>query len=113
MAHPLARRLAFGAFSAHPTGIDFVDATAMAHAMTASDIAPMSYHTGRYAFRPGAEISAPATFIWAGRDRLVVPGDAARAARALPDAMHLLVSGSGHLLMNDAPDAIARIIAPA
>lgn len=35
------------------------------------------------------------------------------AMRLLPDSIHLLVPGSGHQLMNGAPDAAARIISAA
>lgn len=110
MARPVLRGPALALFSTRPSSIGAHDATALADALSASDIISMSRYTGRYRFRSRAAIPAPVVLVWAGRDRLVVPGDAARAARLLPRAAHLLVPDSGHLVMHDAPDTVVHII---
>jgi pimeloyl-ACP methyl ester carboxylesterase len=94
IAMPLARRLAFALFSAHPAAISPDNATQMATALADSDIVAMSRYTGRYRFQPGKEITAPITLVWAGHDRLVARRDAQRAARLLPHAVHFLLPTS-------------------
>lgn len=52
----------------------------------------------------------PVTVVWGGRDHLLLPRQANRARRRLPRARHVLIPGAGHLMMTDAPEAVAAAI---
>jgi pimeloyl-ACP methyl ester carboxylesterase len=61
-------------------------------------------------FERGAELHCPVTIAWAKRDWLLIPRQANRARRALPDARHVTLEGCGHVPMADDPDQVARVI---
>jgi pimeloyl-ACP methyl ester carboxylesterase len=105
-----ARTLALSAFSAHPSSISPGAAAAAAAALAGSEIAAMTKYTWRYSFTDPATITCPVLLVWATRDRLVPLADATRARRLLPQAVHALIPGSGHLVMQDDPDLTAAIV---
>jgi pimeloyl-ACP methyl ester carboxylesterase len=61
-------------------------------------------------FRRGHEIGCPVTIAWGARDWLLIPRQANRARRELPDARHVTLQGCGHVPMADDPDQVARVI---
>ena len=61
-------------------------------------------------FTGGAAVTPPATVAWGDRDKLLLPRQAERARRALPQARHLWLPGCGHHPMIDDADATARAI---
>ena len=58
----------------------------------------------------GVDIDVPVTVAWGAKDRLLLPRQARRAARALPRARVLLLDGCGHVPTWDDPEQVARVI---
>ncbi len=58
----------------------------------------------------GVDIDVPVTVAWGAQDRLLLPRQARRAARALPRARVLLLDGCGHVPTWDDPEQVARVI---
>jgi pimeloyl-ACP methyl ester carboxylesterase len=52
----------------------------------------------------------PVTIAWGSKDRLLLPRQARRAARAIPRARVLMLSGCGHVPTWDDPEQVARVI---
>lgn len=75
----------------------------------ASGFDPIAQAASGYSFEP-AVLGAPVTIAWGTRDRILLPRQAGRAARQLPDAWHASLPGCGHVPMNDAPDLVARTV---
>ena len=61
-----------------------------------------------YRFR--GPLRAPATIAWGTHDGLLLPTEALRARRELPEARHLWLRGCGHVPMSDDPEQIARVL---
>jgi len=61
-------------------------------------------------FSGGESISVPVTIAWGEHDRVLLPHQAKRAARAVPSAKMLTLEGCGHVPMTDDPDQVARVI---
>lgn len=52
----------------------------------------------------------PTVVVNAGQDRLIPPAMGAELARMLPDARHVLLPASGHMVTLEAPDAVTRAV---
>ena len=61
-------------------------------------------------FSGGSAVTAPVTVAWGDRDKLLLPRQAERARRALPQARHVRLPGCGHLTVVDDPETTARAI---
>ena len=61
-------------------------------------------------FRGGAAVRPPATVAWGEKDRLLLPRQAERARRAIPQARHVLLFGCGHVPTWDDAELVARTI---
>ena len=61
-------------------------------------------------FTGGAAVTPPATVAWGDSDKLLLPRQAERARRAIPQARHLSLPGCGHVPMVDDPETTARAI---
>ncbi|MFD3451547.1 alpha/beta fold hydrolase [Streptomyces sp. NPDC058691] len=59
-------------------------------------------------WRQAERVLAPTLLVYGGRDRLVSPRMAYRAARTFRDARLLLLPDSGHVAMMEHPDAVSR-----
>jgi pimeloyl-ACP methyl ester carboxylesterase len=65
-----------------------------------------------YPFVPGGSSdSVPTTIAWAEHDKVLLPYQAKRARRILPQAQHLWLDHCGHVPMSDDPKLVAQIIA--
>lgn len=61
-------------------------------------------------FTGAREVRAPVTVAWGDKDKLLLPRQAERARRALPQARHVWLPGCGHGPMVDDPATTARAI---
>ncbi|HWL87556.1 MAG TPA: alpha/beta hydrolase, partial [Polyangiaceae bacterium] len=64
----------------------------------------------QYLFRDGHELRVPVTIAWGTRDFLLLPQQATRARRILPNARHVALPGCGHVPMNDDPETVAAVV---
>jgi pimeloyl-ACP methyl ester carboxylesterase len=65
----------------------------------------------RYRFQRPEELDGvPVTIAWGDRDRLLIPRQALRARRLLPEAAHVTLQGLGHVPFSDDPEACARVL---
>ena len=53
-----------------------------------------------------AEFRCPVALLWGEEDRWIPPGRGRKLAALLPDCALTLIAGSGHLMQEDAPEAI-------
>ena len=61
-------------------------------------------------FTGAREVTPPVTVAWGDRDKLLLPRQAERARKALPQARHVWLPGCGHGPMVDDPETTARAI---
>lgn len=111
LRRPIVRRLLMSNLSARPAAIDAAVAAADIRSMIDSDLATLSRYACRYLFpSPERLADTPVNLVWAGKDRVVPPGDAARARHRLPHAQHTVIPNCGHLVMRDDPDGTAAVV---
>ncbi|HEV2813431.1 MAG TPA: alpha/beta fold hydrolase [Solirubrobacteraceae bacterium] len=72
------------------------------------DATAEALHEGH--FTGGADVTPPVTVAWGDKDKLLLPRQAERARRAIPQARHLWLPGCGHVPMVDDPETTARAI---
>ncbi len=111
LARPRIRRLAFMQFAAHPERIPLSE---LVPAVRALADAPWFDETliaiNRETFSDGDQITTPVTVAWGAEDRLLLPHQAQRAARAIPAARNVTLSGCGHLPFHDDPRQVAQVL---
>lgn len=61
-------------------------------------------------FTAAIDEQIPVTIAWGTKDRLLLPSQAAVAARQLPHARHLPLPGCGHVPMTDDPALVAQVL---
>ena len=110
-ATPLGRRLGLSQVIAHPERLTAAQAADNSRALAG---APWFDET-LPALRPfessgRAEIAVPVTIAWGSKDRLLLPRQARRAARAIPRARVLILDGCGHVPTWDDPDRVAQVL---
>jgi pimeloyl-ACP methyl ester carboxylesterase len=111
LASPLARRLAFSQMVARPERID-----AASVPETIRDLAGAPWFDETLEaitsenFTGGEQISVPVTIGWGEHDRVLLPRQAARAARAIPRARLITLRGCGHVPMSDDPEQVAQVL---
>jgi pimeloyl-ACP methyl ester carboxylesterase len=66
--------------------------------------------TAHERFSGGEQIEVPVTIAWGELDRLLLPRQGARAARAIPGARLVALTGCGHLPSFDDPEQVARVL---
>jgi pimeloyl-ACP methyl ester carboxylesterase len=107
----LGRAIALSLFIAHPPRVTPADAAASVRALAAAPwfdetlptITPSS-------FEGGERIQVPVTISWGEKDRLLLPRQAARAARAIPAAKLVTLYGCGHVPTYDDPEQVTRVL---
>lgn len=111
LRRPRLRTLAYGQLVAHPLQIPLGDIGPTARALAD---APWFDETLRVIiaehFSAGERITVPVTIAWGERDRVLLPRQAPRAARAVPSARMVTLTGCGHVPMTDDPQQVARVI---
>ncbi len=111
LARPGVRRLAFMQMAAHPERIPFSELVPATRDLAAApwfDATATAITEER--FSDGEQISVPTTIAWGERDRLLLPHQAQRAARAIPSARSVSLRGCGHLPFHDDPQQVARVL---
>lgn len=63
-----------------------------------------------YTFRASTDMDVPITVAWAEKDRLLLPYQAERARRRLPQARHRWLEDCGHVPMPDDPELVVETI---
>jgi len=110
-ASPLMRQLTWSQFVAHPRKLGAADAAASARALAAApwfdDTLPAILAKP---FTGGERIEVPVTIAWAEKDRLLLPRQAPRAARAVPGARLVMLTDCGHVPTYDDPEQVARVL---
>lgn len=109
VTRPRLRRLLYGQMFAHPERL--TPGAAYAHLVTMLD--GSGFHdvlTELDGHRFEGEIGVPVTIAWGTRDALLLPTQALRARRLLPDARHVWLHGCGHVPMSDDPDQVASVL---
>ena len=108
-ARPGLRRLLCGQMFAHPERL----APAQAYANLTTLVEGTGFHAvldGLGDLRFAGPVPVPVTIAWGTRDGLLLPTQALRARRVLPEARHLWLRGCGHVPMSDDPDQVARVL---
>jgi pimeloyl-ACP methyl ester carboxylesterase len=102
------RKLAMGQVVARPLNLDepAEDVRALAGAPWFDETLPAL----RAAHFPAGAINVPVTVAWGEKDRLLLPWQARRAARAIPMARMVTLRGCGHVPTADDPGQVARVI---
>ncbi|WP_394822999.1 alpha/beta fold hydrolase [Pendulispora albinea] len=105
------RSLLAGPFFARPSRLDvddvLLDLTALLDAPAFDETLDSAQ---LYRFARGEEIHVPVTIAWGTRDLLLLPQQAWRAKRLLPNARHVPLHGCGHVPMADDPEAVANVL---
>jgi pimeloyl-ACP methyl ester carboxylesterase len=105
------RRLGLSLFVARPERLSAGEAAentnALAHAPWFDETLPSLRPLD---FPPDRAIGVPVTIAWGRKDRLLVPRQARRAARAIPRARVMMLHGCGHVPTWDDPDLVASVI---
>jgi pimeloyl-ACP methyl ester carboxylesterase len=110
VARPRLRRLLFGQMFAHAERMTPAEAVAHMDMLLQGDGFHATLpHADGYEFAAG-DLPVPATIAWGTRDALLLPTQALRARKRLPNATHVWLRGCGHVPMSDDPDQVARVI---
>jgi len=108
LATAAGRKVAFSWLNAHPENVPAAAAYGDLKALTAAAPNVRRLLAERYQFV--GDIEVPVTIAWAEKDRVLLPYQARRAARLLPNALHVTLAGVGHVPMWDDPDLVAETI---
>jgi pimeloyl-ACP methyl ester carboxylesterase len=111
LAPLLVRRAAFAQLVAKPAQLPTADA---ADSIRALGAAPwfddtLTAMTAEH-YRGIGPLPVPATIAWGEHDRLLLPRQAARAARSIPGARSITLRGCGHVPTYDDPDQVAQVL---
>lgn len=111
MSNPMLRRALNRQFFEHAEHLTQEQAVAAFEAFAGAsgfDATLEALHEGHFT---GARlVREPVTVAWGDRDKLLLPRQAERARRALPQARHVWLAGCGHGTMVDDPERTARAI---
>jgi pimeloyl-ACP methyl ester carboxylesterase len=109
VTRPRLRRLFYAQMFAHPERL--TPGEAYADLVTMLD--GKGFHdtlTELDGHRFEGEVAVPVTIAWGTRDGLLLPSQALRARRLLPDARHVWLHGCGHVPMSDDPEQVAAVL---
>lgn len=110
-ATALGRRLGLSLFVARPERMSADEAAANVRALAQAPWFDETLPTLRaFEFSDEPQAQVPVTVAWGSKDRLLLPRQARRAARALPRARVLILRGCGHIPTWDDPAQVASVI---
>ena len=108
---PAVRRLTWSQIVARPELVPPADAATATKALAG---APWFDDTLKALvkehFSGGERIGVPVTIAWGEKDRLLLPRQAPRAARRVPGARIVILTGCGHVPTYDDPPQVARVL---
>ncbi len=111
LAAPLARKLAFLQFTTRGDRIPLTSAAGHLRALAGAPWFDETLGTiTSETFSDGQQIQVPVTIAWGEHDRVLLPRQAPRAARAVPSARMLTLYGCGHVPTYDDPDQVTRVL---
>ncbi len=106
----VARRVMGAVVSAHPERIAAPDFVADLHGMRRAIPAMRQIFPAAEIFDRPIDPAIPVTIAWGDRDWILLPYQARLAARRLPQASHVSLSGCGHVPMADDPERVADVL---
>jgi pimeloyl-ACP methyl ester carboxylesterase len=111
LATPLGRRAVLSQLIGRPEQIPPSDAAehlrALADAGWFDETLPA---ITRDRYRGNEPLPVPVTIAWGEHDYVLLPRQAARAARAVPNARLITLTGCGHVPTHDDPSQVARVL---
>jgi pimeloyl-ACP methyl ester carboxylesterase len=109
--HPLLRRLLFFQLAAHPERIEPFDAAEHVRGVADAEWFDETLQAiTEERFFPADSIGVPVTVAWGQHDHLLLPWQAERAAKLLPQARHVTLHGCGHVPTADDPEQVAAVL---
>jgi pimeloyl-ACP methyl ester carboxylesterase len=106
-----ARKLGLSLFVARPERLSGAEAAENTRALAGAPWFDATLPALRaFDYSGGGDIRVPVTVAWGAKDRLLLPRQARRAARAIPRARVLLLEGCGHVPTWDDPEGVARVL---
>ncbi|MQY05637.1 alpha/beta fold hydrolase [Actinomadura macrotermitis] len=107
---PRRRKALFGMIYGRPDLLEVEELVADARAMrTAIGFEP-TLRAGRDTRFLGSCADVPVTIGWGVNDRVLLPRQAIRAQRRLPNARFVWLEGCGHVPMGDDPELVAKVL---
>lgn len=111
LRRPRARGLVLQTFFARPRAIPPAEAAANLRALAEAPWFDATLPAvGPMAFGQDTQTSVPTLIAWGEKDRVLLPRQAARAARAIPSARMLTLAGCGHVPTYDDPEQVGRVL---
>jgi pimeloyl-ACP methyl ester carboxylesterase len=108
---PALRRLTWSQIVARPELVAPSDAAAAAKALAGAPWFEETLPTlVKERFTGGEHIDPPVTIAWGEKDRLLLARQAPRAARRIPGARLVMLTGCGHVPTYDDPPQVARVL---
>ena len=105
------RRLGLSLFVARPERLSADEAAANTRALAEAPWFDETLPSLRaFEYSDESPVQGPVTVAWGSKDRLLLPRQARRAARALPRARVLMLHGCGHVPTWDDPAQVASVI---
>ena len=106
-----ARRIALFQLAGHPERIPPADAAAHLRALAHAPWFDQTLSAiNAHRFEGGDQISVPVTIAWGEHDHLLLPRQAKRAVRAIPNARLVVLRGCGHVPTYDDPEQVANVL---
>jgi pimeloyl-ACP methyl ester carboxylesterase len=105
------RRLTWAAYVAHPMELSASESAESVRALAGAGWFDATLPTIEpHAFAGGESIAVPTTIAWGDKDRILFPRQARRAARAIPSARIVSLTGCGHVPTYDDPATVTRVM---
>lgn len=109
VATPRGRRIAMGMIMSRPQALTPDRAIGDVLAMRqGKGFAPIARALRGYEFHDAPDV--PVTIAWGERDKILLYRQAGRARKRLPEALHVRLTGCGHVPMGDDPALVAKTI---
>jgi pimeloyl-ACP methyl ester carboxylesterase len=108
--NPRLRAATLRVLYAHPERIGRIEAIGDTDALRNSSAFNPAMRAGRRLVWSGPPPKVPITIAWGDQDHILLPRQAQRAARLLPEARQIALPDCGHVPMIDNPELVARTI---